>query len=410
MRICFSRTLTTALTTFLLLFLIAAPQFFAQSRPQQQAKPNGNDKKNKPADNNGDKKGESQAPADPNAIQDKEVLTIKTNLVSVDATVYNKKTGQIVPNLTKDNFAIFEDGVKKDVAYFGTPDAPITVTLVLEYSKLSEYLGRAAGGGFEPGQFETVRPAAVFLQQFLRPPGDYASVIAFDMRPTTITDFTNDPKRINDTVNLLVRNSPAFSENNVFDAVRFALVGGKGDSVVLENSKERSAQYGGMVDVQAKRRAIILISSGIDTFSRTNFDQVRKVIQTSGIPIYVVGTGNLFFKKYEPYLPAEDSISGKPGRLTFLQADNALKTFANESGGAYYPITFESEIGNAFRGISALLRNQYSLGYDAGDTTGDKKKHKIVVKVDVDKDGQYDDKVYVVKHRQFYIPNPDIKK
>lgn len=373
---------------------------FAQSRPQRPTT-TGDGKKNKRPDPTQKKEDEETK----NAVKDDEVLTIKTNIVNVDATVYQKKTGQIITGLTKENFAIFEDGVKKDISNFSTPEAPITVTLVVEYSKLSSYLGRAVGGGFDPGKFEVVRPAAIFLQRFLKPPDDYASVIAFDIRPTPLTDFTNDPRRINEVVNLLVRNSPAFSENNLFDAVKFALVGGRGDAVVLENSKERTMEYGGMKDVQAKRRAIILITSGIDTFSKTNYDQARKVIQQTGVPIYIIGTGNYFFKMYEPYLPATDSITGAPGRLTFLQADNTLKTFAKESGGAYYPVTFESEVPSALNSINALLRNQYSLAFEPDETNLSSKKRKLEVRVDVDKDGQFDDKVYVVQHRPFYIPN-----
>ena len=117
---------------------------------------------------------------------------------------------------------------------------------------------------------EVIRPVAYFLSKFIKAPDDYASVIAFDLRPTPITDFTNDPNRLRQTVDLLLRNSPAFRENNIYDAVKFALLGGKGDSVVLENSKERTAIYGGMVAVKSKRRAIILVTSGIDTFSKIN--------------------------------------------------------------------------------------------------------------------------------------------
>ena len=189
------------------------------------------------------------------------------------------------------------------------------------------------------------------------------------MRPTPITDFTNDPNRLRQTVDILLRNSPAFRENNLFDAIKFALVGGKGDSVVLEDSKESTAQYGGMVDVQAKRRAIILVASGIDTFSKTNYDEVRKIIQNAGIPIYIISTGNLFYKKYESRLPATDGIDGMPGRLTFLQAQNAMNTFAKESGGKHYPMTFEGELPGYLQSINALLRNQYSIAYDAGRKT-----------------------------------------
>jgi VWFA-related protein len=223
------------------------------------------------------------------------------------------------------------------------------------------------------------------------------------MRPTPITDFTNDPRRLQETVNILLRNTPAFRENNLYDALKFALVGGKTDSVVLDNSKERTQEYGGMVDVKAKRRAIILVASGIDTFSKINYDEVRKIIQEAGIPIYIISTGNLFYKKYEAYLPATDGLTGMPGRLTFLQAQNAMNTFAKESGGVHYPMTFEGEIPQDLQNINALLRSQYNLAYDITTPHEPGKKYKLDVKVDVDGDGQPDDKQYVVQHRLFYV-------
>ena len=170
--------------------------------------------------------------------------------------------------------------------------------------------------------------------------------------------------------------------------------------------------YGGMVDVKSKRRAIILVASGIDTFSRINYDQARRVIQEAGVPIYIISTGNLFFKKYENQLGATDGLSGMPGRLTFLQAQNAMNTFAKESGGMHFPMTFEGEIPGYLNSINALLRSQYSLSYDLEGVHEPGKKYKIEVKVDVDGDGQYDDKVYTVLHKPFYsTPGvPDKKK
>jgi VWFA-related protein len=331
--------------------------------------------------------------------------------VNVEAVVLNKKTGQIITGLKKENFGVFEDGVKQTISNFATPEAPITVTLVLEYSKWTETFGRASGGYFEPGVYESVRPVAYFLSKFIRPPDDYASVIAFDLRPTPITDFTNDPNRIRQTIDLLLRNSPAFRENNLFDAMKFALVGGRGDSVVLENSEKREADYSGMVEVKAKRRAIILVASGIDTFSRINFGDVRKIVQEAGIPIYIISTGNLFCKKYCDYLDPSRVMPGTPDRMTFLQATNQLNTFAKESGGMHFPMTFESEIPAYLQSINALMRSQYSLGYDLPQPHEPGKKYKLEVKVDVDGDGTYDDKQFVVQHRPFVMtPKPEAPK
>jgi VWFA-related protein len=381
----------------------------AQARRQP---PSSDQKKNKrPTEGQTDEKKEEPLP--PELVgkpQEAEKLSVTTNLVNVDAVVYNKKTGQPTLNLKQPNFAIFVDGVQKEITNFATPEAPITVTLVVEYSKLGEMLGLYGNGGMEAGQLEVIRPMAMFLSQFITPQ-DYVSVIAYDMRPTPLTDFTNNPQRIQQTITLLLRNTPAFTETNLYDALKLTLVGGRADSVVLEDSKQSKSDYAGMVAVPGgRRRAVLLVSSGLDTFSKINFDQARKVVQNSGIPIYIVGTGNMFIKKFGDQMdPGRGSnIRGIPiDRMTFLQAANTLTTFAKESGGSFFPVTFEGELPAVLGSINAMLRSQYSLGFKPSDVA-DGKSHKIVVKVDVDGDGQYDDKAYVVKAREVYnAPKPD---
>ncbi|MCW5960316.1 MAG: VWA domain-containing protein [Pyrinomonadaceae bacterium] len=390
-----------------LLFLFGAIAS-AQSRPQRPDN-TGNEKANKrpkpktaeelAAEEEKRKLEEMQR----NAVVDDEIIDIKTKIVNVDAVVYNKKTGQIVTGLKKENFSVFENGVKQEITNFATPESPITVTLVMEYSKWSEIFGYERGMGRDSGKLEVVRPVAYFLSNFIKPPNDYASLIAFDMRPTPITDFTNDPVRIRQSIDLLLRNSPAFRENNLFDALKFALIGGKGDSVVLEDSPEEYAQYGGMVDVKANRRAIILVASGIDTFSKTSYSEARKIVQESGIPIYVISTGNFFFKRNEHLIGPMDGIDGFPGRLTFLQARNTMNTFAKESGGKHYEMTFQGEIPDYLQSINAMLRNQYSIAYDLNEENQPGKKNKLEVKVDVNGDGVYDNKQFQVQHRPFYV-------
>jgi VWFA-related protein len=380
----------------------------AQARRQP---PSSDQKKNKRPDPKTEEQKQEPLPAEIlGKPQDAEKLSVTTNLVNVDAVVYNKKTGQPAIQLKQGNFAIFVDGVKKDITNFSTPEAPITITLVVEFSKLGEDLGVWGNGGMEAGQMEVIRPMAMFLSNFITPQ-DFVSVIAYDMRPTPITDFTNNPARIQQTISLLLRNTPAFSETNLFDAMKLTLVGGRADSVVLEDSKETKSDYAGMVAVPGgRRRAVLLVSSGIDTFSKINFDQARKVVQNSGIPIYIVGTGQIFQKKFGDQMdPGRGAnIRGIPiDRMTFLQAGNTLTTFAKESGGSFFPVTFSGELPAVLGSINAMLRSQYSLGFKPDDVA-DGKSHKIVVKVDVDGDGQYDDKAYVVKAREVYnAPKPD---
>jgi Ca-activated chloride channel homolog len=389
------------LTCALLLNVAPLRPIAAQSRRQPPVVPQ---KKNqRPGD---EKKGddEKQEPPPPDIVnrpQGGEVVKVASNLVNVETTVINKKTRQLVTGLTKNNFAIFEDGVRQDITNFSTPEAKLNVAVVMEFSQLSAMFGFYGSSGQDDGRREVILPAVLFMRDAVSR-GDFVSVIAYDMRATPLTDFTNDPARISQVVSLLSRNWPAFREANLFDALKLTLVGGRADAVVLEDSKQETMDYAGLVSVEGRRRAVFLISSGVDTFSKINYDQARKIVQNAGIPIYIIGTGNMFMKKYSDRLPATDSLDGSvPGRMTLYQAQNTLTTLAKESGGAYFPVTFEGELPSALSSINNLMRNQYSLAYKP-TAPHDGKQHKIVVKVDADGDGTFEEGIYDIQHRRFY--------
>ncbi|MFY9573946.1 MAG: hypothetical protein WAV20_21320, partial [Blastocatellia bacterium] len=135
-------------------------------------------------------------------------------------------------------------------------------------------------------------------------------------------------------------------------------------------------------------------------------DKAMKIVTRAGVPIFIVGVGNLFFKKYGDGLPPET-------RLEFLQAQNGLNTFAKLSGGYFFPMTFESEIPGIMRSIEGMLRSQYSLGYSPTNTRREGKDRKLKVEVDIDGDGQPDNKVLDLRYREKYIEpddNPNPKK
>jgi hypothetical protein len=131
-----------------------------------------------------------------------------------------------------------------------------------------------------------------------------------------------------------------------------------------------------------------------------------KIVARAGVPVFIVGVGNLFFKKYEHLMAPEQ-------RLTYLQAYNGLNTFAKLSGGAYFPMTFEGEIPSIMQSIQAMLRSQYSLGYSPTNTRREGKERKIRIDVDIDGDGQPDNKMLDLHYREKYIEpndNPGEKK
>lgn len=390
------------LTALSVALLIALAFFYLKEGREVQAqagrKTGENQKKNPNASGDPEeqkKKDEKQV----DKTQPTAAVTISTDLVNVEAVVYNKKTGAVIQGLKKQHFEIYEDGVKQEIENFTTPDAPLTMVLLLEYSKLVDLLGSASTGYFEPGRVEVLRPAYEFVRTFVKPK-DFISIIAYDIRPTPIVDFTDDASKLAAAVNLLIRNNPAFSESNLFDAMSFVLRGGKGDSVVLEDNKSATTEYAGLEEVNA-RTAVLLVSSGLDTFSKINYDQARKVVENAGVPVYIIGIGNMFLKKYDQYLDPMRVPFGIPDRLTLLQAQNTLKTFSDSTGGKYFPVTFPGEIPSVLQSISALVRNQYSLGYAPSNSRREGKRRKILVKVNLG--DQIDPKLVVIQHRQSYV-------
>jgi hypothetical protein len=87
-----------------------------------------------------------------------------------------------------------------------------------------------------------------------------------------------------------------------------------------------------------------------------------------------------------------------------------LKTFADLSGGAYFPMTFEAEIPEIMHSIEVMLRGQYSLGYSPTNTRREGKERKIKVEVDVDGDGVADNKKLDLKFRERYVEPDDNPK
>lgn len=396
--------LNSAAMTVIILGLIAALSAsliaFPPKAVGQAGRQKGDTKQKKNPGATGDPEEEQkQAEKKIDKTQPPASIAINTDLVNVEAVVFNKKTGSVIRGLTKDQFEIYEDGVKQDIENFSTPEAPLTMVLVVEYSKLVDLLGSASTGYFEYGRAEVLRPAYEFVRTFVKPK-DFVSIVAYDIRPTPLVDFTDDAGKLAAAVNILIRNNPAFSESNLFDTMNFVLKGGVGDSVVLENSKSEKSEYAGLEEVEG-RTAILLISSGIDTFSKINYDQARKVVENAGVPVYIIGTGNMFLKKYDQYLDPMRVPFGIPDRMTLLQAQNTLKTFSDSTGGRYFPVTFPGEIPSVLQSISTLSRNQYSLGYAPSNSRKEGKRRKIVVKVNLG--DQIDPKLVVVQHRQSYF-------
>lgn len=265
------------------------------------------------------------------------------NTVQVDVAVLDNK-GRFIPNIPKGNFRILEDGVPQKIENYNLGEAPMTVTMVIEFSNLFQQY-------WSETWYQTLTASYGFLETLK--PEDFVAVVAYDMRPEILSDFSTNKQQAYEALQRL--RIAAFSESNLFDAVT--------------DTAQR------MSDIEG-RKAIVLISSGIDTFSKLTFDKTRKILQSAGVPIYGIG----LMQALRDWYDARGAL-GPIARLDFLQADNQMRTFATETGGqAYFP-RFYGEFPGIFRAISDSLRNQYSLTYQPSNQARDGKYRKIKVEL-----------------------------
>ncbi|HLV02051.1 MAG TPA: VWA domain-containing protein [Acidobacteriota bacterium] len=308
------------------------------------------------------------------AQQDQELprFGVETEVVRVPISVVGED-GQLYTELTRDNFRVKEQGALQEIVSFAGGESPLTIVLLLEYSRIVTYI-----------RSEVLRPAGLFISQILKPE-DYASIVAFDTSPEVLVDFTRNRQELMSAVNSLLYSVPAFSDSSLFDAVVFTVAGGKIEDI----------EYKGLGEVEG-RTAVLLVATGLNTFSRHTYDEARRAVANSGVPIYSIGVGELAFIRAEPYL------SGLQ-RLSFLQAQNQLRTFAQESGGRFYSVRFAGALGGVLDSIAKMMRFQYMIGYRPPKGGKGGEKREIEVEVDIDGDGAPDNDQLDLSYRRYYV-------
>jgi VWFA-related protein len=265
------------------------------------------------------------------------------NAVTVDVAVLDNK-GRFIPKIPPGNFRILEDNVPQQISAVNMGEAPMTVAMVIEFSNLYQQY-------WSNGWFETLQASYGFLETLK--PEDYVAVIAYDLRPEILSDFSQDKRNAQEAMSRL--RIAAFSESNLYDA--------------LVDTADRMSEIEG-------RKSIVLIASGIDTFSKLTFDKTRKALQTAGVPIYAIG----IMQALREYYDARGAM-GPIQRLDFLQADNQMRTFARETGGQAFLPRFFGEFPNIYRAISDAMRNQYTISYTPSNQVRDGKFRKIKVEL-----------------------------
>jgi VWFA-related protein len=286
---------------------------------------------------------------------DGEVVKVETNLITIPVSVFDRN-GLYIPNLSKENFKIYENGKEQEIAYFGTTEKPFTVILLLDTSPSTEY------------KIEEIQRSAIAFVDQLKAQ-DNVMVIEFDANIHVLTEITRDRQKIYKAI----RQADFGGGTSLYDAVDFSL------------RKRLSAIEG--------RKAIVLFTDGVDTTSgKAGYDDNLSDAEEADaliFPIYY----NTFFDNNRrnggvlssPFpFPGGGMGYPAPGttREEYALGRKYLNDLADISGGkVFIPEKTEGGLTAAFEGIAEELRRQYNIGYypSEGGEVGERKQVKVRV-------------------------------
>ncbi len=357
-----------------LVLVSASIQVWAQDQPKDQQTPataqtpdNGKPKQEVPAEAGGPgdnvgpyaipKKKADDAPPPPPPVTPKKAedmpdysLKVNVPLVNVDVLV-TTKDGQFIPGLKQGNFRVMEDGVPQAVSHFNVSQAPVTAVLLVEFASTSYTF-----------MVQALQASYAFANSLKK--DDWVAVAYYDMQPHILVDFTQDKKAVYGALNQL--RIPGFAETNLFDA--------------LYDTLDRLDRVEG-------KKYVILITTGVDTFSKLTLDKMMKKIKdTKDVTIFPVSIGFILREYCEThpssyYCHNAHGMGIPVGHMDYLQGDNEMRTFAAMTGGrAYFP-RFEGELPELFGDISNDIRNQYTLSYAPTNSKLDGTYRKLKVQV-----------------------------
>ncbi len=301
---------------------------------------------------------QDQTPSGPEEVDAGDVIKVNTTLVTIPVSVMDRD-GRYVPNLQKEEFRIWEDGVEQDVAFFQSVDKPFSVVLMLDTSPSTQF------------RLEDIQDAAISFVNQLRP-DDKVMVVSFNDDIKVLSEFTTDRSKLRRSI----ERARTDDGTRLYDAV----------DMVINQQLSR---------IQG-RKAIVLFTDGVDTTSRRASYQSNVMdAQELDALIYTVQYDTSHDMNTQNYPPMGGSIDifgqilggifgggggghrrggGGGGRGGYPQgrgtqrddyelANYYLQELANSTGGREYHADSLQNMSYAFANVAEELRRQYSIGY-----------------------------------------------
>jgi Ca-activated chloride channel family protein len=237
------------------------------------------------------------------------------DLVSLNVTVSDGS--HFVTGLDKEDFEVYEDGVKQDVSFFSKQQQPIALAVLLDTSASME------------NKLGTAQEAAIGFARRMRR-GDLMEVVAFDGQVNILQEFTGDVTALERAI----REATVNGSTSLYNAIYISLTN-------LQKARARNAE-------EIRRQAIVVLSDGDDTSSLVAYDEVLRVAKRGETTIYAIG------------LRQNDSP-----RREFKEAEFVLRQLSTETGGRVFYPNSVIELPKIYDQIAQELASQYSIGYSS---------------------------------------------
>jgi len=285
------------------------------------------------------------------------VIRVDVDLVNILFTVHKKHGGELVPNLTKDDFTIFEDGKQQTIEHFSRDtDLPLTLGLLVDVSASQMNL------------IEIERDAAsAFFGSVIRPK-DEAFLITFGKDTELLQDYTSSPRllraalrqmRGDEVGGPMMGRSPLPNTNpgpiptsgNPKGTLLY-------DAIYLAANEKLKPEVG--------RKALVLITDGEDQGSYYSRNQATETAQRANTIIYsIYYVDPWFYRQYGGFGGGDES---------------GLRKMSDETGGRVFTVNKRRTLQDVFKEIQDEMRSQYSISYRSTKPVRDGSFRKIEIK------------------------------
>lgn len=251
------------------------------------------------------------------------------SVVTLSAVVRDRD-GRLVSNLTRHDFEVLDSGVSRKIVEFRSTPGPISLAVLFDVS------GSMDGST----KLKRARDAAHQLLSWLDPAGDEAALFSFDTELRQVRPFEKPSMALNlELENAIARLRP-FGATSLRDAIAAAA--------------QRVTERG------RPRRAVVVLTDGIDTASRLSAAEVSAVASAIDVPVYILATVSPV-----DHLGGEFAVDGVSQAIS-----SELSDLARWTGGAFFMVSLPSHVSVAVRQIVAELRQQYLIAVEPDETPG----------------------------------------